>query len=104
MIVDAQYQIDAKNLIIGRRMLPQPLVRAADGRPYELQDVLPADSRFKVLVFAGDISNDAQLVTLHKVAAELEEILTRFARNESISDVFDILTIRYGMFLYHLGV
>lgn len=96
MITNVQYQAFAKNLIIGQRMIPQVLVRAADGRPYELQDLLPADARFKVLVFAGDTMSKAQLAILHKLADELEQILRKFVRNENLEDMFEILTIRYG--------
>jgi phenol 2-monooxygenase (NADPH) len=77
MITDTQYQTSAENLIIGWQIIPQILVHAADGRPFELQDLLIADARFKVLVFAGNTSSDVQLDTLHKLAAELEQILTK---------------------------
>ena len=38
-------------------MPPQIIIRAADARPFELQDLLPADTRFKVLIFAGDFAD-----------------------------------------------
>ncbi len=37
-------------------MPPQIILRAADARPYELQDLLPSDTRFKVIVFSGDVN------------------------------------------------
>ncbi|KAL5492636.1 hypothetical protein ACEPAI_4083 [Sanghuangporus weigelae] len=49
----------AAQIEIGKRMPPQVVLCAANGRPYELQDFLPADTRFKIVVFAGDL--DAQV-------------------------------------------
>ncbi|KLO06801.1 hypothetical protein SCHPADRAFT_678024 [Schizopora paradoxa] len=46
----------ASNLNIGTRMPPQIIIRAADARPFELHDLLPSDTRFKVIVFSGDIN------------------------------------------------
>jgi len=46
----------ASNLTIGTRMPPQIILRAADARPFELQDLLPSDTRFKVIVFSGDVN------------------------------------------------
>jgi len=48
-IVDPKHQKYAENLIIGKRILPQIFVRAADMCPVDIQDMLPADVRFKVL-------------------------------------------------------
>ena len=52
-ITNTTHQSHAANLIIGQRMLPHVFVRAADARPFEIQDLLPADTHFKLLVFAG---------------------------------------------------
>lgn len=46
----------ASNLTVGMRMPPQVILRAADARPFELQDLLPSDTRFKVIVFSGDVN------------------------------------------------
>lgn len=72
-IVNAKHQSVAKNLIIGQRMPPQVIVRAADARAYELQDLLPSDARFKILVFAGDTANPAQRAKVEKLVGEGRE-------------------------------
>lgn len=41
-------------------MPPQIILRAADNRPYEIQDLLPSDTRFKVVLFVGDVAGDKQ--------------------------------------------
>lgn len=46
----------AKNLTVGMRMPPQIIIRAADARPFELHDLIPSDTRFKVIIFSGDVN------------------------------------------------
>lgn len=95
-IVDVKHQTHAKSLIIGQRMLPQILVRAADARPYELQDLLPADTRFKVLIFTGDTTDAAQRANVEKLAEEMgrpDSFLKQYTPGQEKNEVFDILAI-----------
>lgn len=73
-------------------MPPQIVVRAADFRPYELQDLLPSDTRFKLLLFTGDISNTAQQIKLQRLADETEKLLQRYTPG-MIYDIFDVISI-----------
>jgi phenol 2-monooxygenase (NADPH) len=80
-------------------MPPQILIRAADARPVELQDLLPADSRFKVLIFAGDTTVVAQrmkMETLAEKMSEPESFLNKYTLAEEWNRVFDILAICLG--------
>jgi phenol 2-monooxygenase len=52
--IDPSHQAAAENLIIGQRLLPHVLVRAADTREFNIQDFAPSDSRFKLFVFPGE--------------------------------------------------
>ena len=77
------HQVHARALVVGQRMLPHVFVRAADARPLELQDLLPADTRFKILVFGGDIAVPADAAALRAAAAALarpDGFLRRFGR------------------------
>ena len=74
-------------------MIPQVLVRATDGRPYNIQDLLPADARFKILVFTGDTGNAEQMAKVHTLATDLEVVLGKYTRREKIETVFDIFAI-----------
>ena len=78
-------------------MPPQTVVCAADGGPYELQDLLPSDTQFKVLVFAGDTLSAEQLSRVHVLADELlgeGGILSRYApRDLGLPSIFDVLTL-----------
>jgi phenol 2-monooxygenase len=96
-IVNSKHQSHAQHLVIGERVPPQMVVCAADGGPYELQDLLPSDTRFKVLLFVGDTLCAEQLSRVNVLAGELlgkGGILLRYApRDLGTPSVFDILTL-----------
>ncbi|KAI0291528.1 FAD binding domain-containing protein [Multifurca ochricompacta] len=75
----------ASNLIIGQRLLPHVLVRAADAREVNIQDLAPADTRFKLFVFPGDHTQT--------VAAYLDNSQRFFYKRR---DAFDVITILQG--------
>ena len=94
-IVNTTHQTHAANLVIGQRMLPHVFVRAADARPFEIQDLLPADTRFKVLVFAGDTSDPQQLTRVRDLANAVDGpggFYRKFGGGDP-SKVFDVLSI-----------
>lgn len=99
-IVDTIHQGCAPNIIIGERMLPQIFVRAADARPVEIQDMLPADTRFKLLLFAGLLTPE-QLTKVRRFAEELE-LPTSFLQKYNYpaegkaQSMFDIISITAG--------
>ena len=97
-VVD-KYQSLATNLIIGERIPPQVFIRGADGRAFELQDLLPADVRYKVLVFTGDLDDSLQQERVDSLVKDLqkpESFFTRYASNGSSDSRFDIMTISKG--------
>ena len=73
-IVDPRHQKCAEKLIIGQRMHPQIFVRAADIRPVEIQDLLPADVRFKVLFFVGNLT-ETRTAELNLLAEKLSKLV-----------------------------
>ncbi|KAH9166686.1 FAD binding domain-containing protein [Lactarius sanguifluus] len=84
-VTNPLYQAAAENLIIGQRLLPHVLVRAADAREVNIQDLAPSDSRFKLFVFPG--------VHADKVASFLERPEGFFNRRR---DACSVITIMYG--------
>ncbi|KAF9224076.1 hypothetical protein BS17DRAFT_732840 [Gyrodon lividus] len=95
-VTDAHQSL-ASNLIIGERVPPQKFVRAADAWPYELQDLLPSDFRYKLLVFTGDFNDVLQTETVESMVKDLERpesFLTKYASAKSSR--FDIITISKG--------
>ncbi|KAG8995663.1 hypothetical protein FRB94_008888 [Tulasnella sp. JGI-2019a] len=96
-IVDSTNQSAAAHLTIGMRCLPTINQRAADCRPYNIQDLLPADTRFKLLLFPGELKNEKQMSKLRSLATELEQdtgFLKKYTpKNLAADSVFDIITI-----------
>lgn len=45
------------NLPLGERVPPCTMIRASDGRPVELQDILVFDGSFVLLIFPGDLTS-----------------------------------------------
>ncbi|KAG6829067.1 hypothetical protein H0H92_005841 [Tricholoma furcatifolium] len=96
IIVRPRHQEIATGLILGKRVPAQTLVRAADGRQFELQNLLPSDTRFKILVFTGDISEAEQKDKVNKLALDMganDGFLKQYSPHGVISTAFDILSI-----------
>ncbi|KAK7681578.1 hypothetical protein QCA50_015311 [Cerrena zonata] len=92
-IVEPKHQCVSDRLTVGMRMLPHVFIRAADARPYELHDLLPANTKWKLLVFTGDIGagNTKQIQRISQLAEELggnDGFLKKYS-----DGAFDILTI-----------
>ncbi|KDQ61457.1 hypothetical protein JAAARDRAFT_150177 [Jaapia argillacea MUCL 33604] len=96
-IVNYNYQGLASGVAIGQRMGPQIVIRVADARPFDVQDLLPADTRFKILIFAGDLTEPEQREKLNLIALEMgkpEGFLEKYTPKGAARDaVFDIMTI-----------
>lgn len=99
-IVDTAHQGSAPNIIIGERMLPQIFVRAADARPVDIQDMLPADTRFKLLLFVGLLTPE-KLTSVRRLAEEMQ-LPTSFLQKYGYptegkaQSMFDIIPITAG--------
>lgn len=96
-IVDTSRNELVKNIPIGQRMPPGTVLRLQDFRPYDMQDLVPSDTRFKILVFCGNTSKQEQKQKLDALAAHLQQprsFFKRFLPPGPPSDaIFDILTI-----------
>ncbi|KAJ7781886.1 FAD binding domain-containing protein [Mycena maculata] len=90
-IVDCRTQSCARNVVVGQRMPPQALVRAADFRPIELQDLLPSNTLFKLLVFPGDVA------ALDGLAVGLQIIKEKFGH---AVDVISIVSVKRPDFCF----
>ncbi|KAJ4470263.1 FAD binding domain-containing protein [Lentinula aciculospora] len=73
-IVDIKNQDIANGIIIGKRMPPGTVIRLLDFCPIHVHDLLPSDTRFKLLVFTGDISGTSQLGKLPQLAARIDHL------------------------------
>lgn len=94
-IVAGEWQASASKLTVGQRMVPYVFLCAADARPVNIQDRLPADARFKVLVFVGDITDKDTAARVHTLADSLvapTHFLKRYGHGGD-NTVFDVLCI-----------
>ncbi|PCH36404.1 hypothetical protein WOLCODRAFT_140399 [Wolfiporia cocos MD-104 SS10] len=83
------HQASVRGLVIGQCLHPHIFVRAADALPVDIHDMLPADGRFGVAVFAGDA--DTHLAAL---ARELDALLRRHAdQRGGVAAVFNVFTV-----------
>lgn len=93
------HQSLATNLVIGERVPPQKFVRAADAWPYELQDLLPSDFRYKLIVFTGDLDDSLQqdrIASLVKDLKRSESFWRKYASSKPSRSRFDIITVSKG--------
>lgn len=67
----------ARNVIVGMRFPSAQVVRFCDARPMQLVTALPADSRWHVVMFAGDILQQTAAARLIKVRQIPESIVGR---------------------------
>jgi phenol 2-monooxygenase len=81
-------------------MLPQIFVRVADARPIEIQDMLPSDTRFKLLLFVGLLTSE-QLGKVRRLAEDFElptSFLQKYGypEHDKAQSMFDIIPITSG--------
>ncbi|KAI5991841.1 thioredoxin-like protein [Pisolithus albus] len=100
VIVNAKHQCCAENPVVGQRMLPQIFVHAADARPVEIQDLLPADTRFKILIFLGSANEESRITEINDLANELSSPASFMqiyaADGQDSAPMFDLITIVAG--------
>ncbi|KAF8270632.1 FAD binding domain-containing protein [Lactarius quietus] len=84
-VTDPLHQAVAENLVIGQRLLPHVLVRAADAREVNIQDLASSDSRFKLFVFPGEHAP--------KIASFLERPEGFFNKRR---DAYSVVTVLHG--------
>ncbi|KDR69199.1 hypothetical protein GALMADRAFT_77605 [Galerina marginata CBS 339.88] len=100
-ITSEKHQDTAKNLIIGERILPQIFLRVADSRPVEIQDLMPSDARFKVLVFTGNSSSIDQLKKIRIVSQELDTLLSSLVKGKAVFDIITVSSAAKGRVRYN---
>ncbi|KAI0818888.1 FAD binding domain-containing protein [Irpex lacteus] len=93
IVADMKDTLSAK-LVLGQRLPPKIVLRAVDSTPIEIQDMCPSDTRFKIIVFTGDITQPSQLDLLNTFS---EEILGGDSFLKQLgADAFDIFTVIKG--------
>jgi phenol 2-monooxygenase len=92
-----EHQALASKLIVGERFPPSIIIRTADARPYEIQDLLTSDTRFKIAIFTGDQKNPEQKKKLDTLAAAVEKedsFIKKYTPKDLPGDaIFDIFSV-----------
>ncbi|KAI0537366.1 FAD binding domain-containing protein [Xylaria digitata] len=84
----------ATKLTVGMRFPSTLVIRVGDARQMWLTRALPADSRWHLVVFGGDIQDAGAAQRLQKLALNLEGLVRAFTPSESdIDSVFNIILV-----------
>ncbi|KAI1423263.1 FAD binding domain-containing protein [Xylaria sp. FL1777] len=84
----------ASKLSIGMRFPSTRVVRVGDAKQIWLTRALPADSRWHLLVFGGDIQDADTAKRLYKLASDLERLVRAFTPSDSDPDsIFNIILV-----------
>ncbi|EWZ28075.1 hypothetical protein FOZG_18209 [Fusarium oxysporum Fo47] len=76
----------ASGLTVGMRFPSNSVVRFSDARPMQLNQALPADGRWHVLVFCSRLSEGPMPEILSEVASALENVARMVTREEIAAD------------------
>ena len=90
----------AKNIKLGMRFPSYQVLNQSDARPWPFAQFLKSDGRFRIIVFAGNLDDEAQWRRIEKLGEALstsDSFVYRFTpSHKKIDSVFDILTIHSG--------
>ncbi|KAL4918330.1 FAD binding domain-containing protein [Aspergillus aurantiobrunneus] len=90
----------AKNIIVGMRLPSSQVVRHCDSKPVQLATSFKSDGRWRVMVFAGNISESQNKTRLDAVGAYLdsrESPLQKFRLNQGDPDsLIEPILVGYG--------
>ena len=95
MLTDGTYQTLCPGLEIGKRLPLETIIRVADCRPFDLQDILDGDAKWRLLLFVGDPRASGQEDTIHSLARYMlssEGIFRRFGFKKT-EDICEMVTI-----------
>lgn len=87
----------AKNIPLGARMPSYQVLNQCDARPWHFQEILKSDGRWRVVVFAGDVTIPRQKERIEAIGKQLahpEFFPRRFTpSSKPIDSVIEVLTI-----------
>ncbi|KAL2209384.1 hypothetical protein CC79DRAFT_1396290 [Sarocladium strictum] len=89
----------AEKIVIGMRMPSYKVLNQSDARPWHLQELLPSNGSWRILVFAGDVRNEAQALRLKTLGEALTfegsfyQRSKRVETNKKLPQVVEMLTV-----------
>lgn len=76
----------ATGLVVGMRFPSAQVVRFCDARAMQLVRALPADSKWHIVVFSGDILDQEAAIRLDKLSTKLANLVQRFTPDGKDAD------------------
>ena len=87
----------AKNIKLGMRFPSFQVLNQSDARPWQFQQFLTSDGRFRIILFAGNILDAAQMKRVQQFGSSLDSpnsFLHRFTpTGKKIDSVIEVLTL-----------
>ena len=87
----------APGIEVGKRMPSTKVLNQSDARPWHMQELLPSNGRWRVVIFTGDISDPAQKHKLDHLGRAIDDVgsfLRRFTSAGARDDaVFELLAV-----------
>jgi phenol 2-monooxygenase len=87
----------ATGINVGMRMPSFKVLNQADARPWHFQELLKSNGRWRLVIFAGNITNQSQHEKIKKLGESLgspKSFLKRFTpANRSYDSVIEVLTV-----------
>lgn len=101
VVMDASHQNLATGLTVGMRFHSAPVIRVADARPMQLGEVLKADGRWRLIVFAGNGDNGqpgGELAALcAHLGAQQDGLIRRYTpAGHDIDSIIDLRAVLQG--------
>lgn len=100
----------ATEIKIGMRMPSFRILNQSDARPWHLQELLKSNGRWRLIIFAGDLTSATNFARIKKLGASLsskDSFIRKFTpKDKPIDSVIEVLTVhsgpRYGVELLDL--
>lgn len=97
-VSSAHHTIDKQHLAtkipLGMRFPSFKVLNQSDARPWHFAEFLKSDGRFRIVIFAGDITEPAQKSRVEVLCKQLEPLLLRYTTiGSKINSVIQPLTI-----------
>ena len=90
----------ARNIKLGRRLQSYKVINQAEAGPVLLADLLKSDGRWRMIVFAGDLTNPDQAQRVNQLGELLAKphsfLRTYTPPSQPIDSVIELLTIHSG--------
>ncbi|KIM94699.1 hypothetical protein OIDMADRAFT_135710 [Oidiodendron maius Zn] len=90
----------ATNLKVGMRFPSTQVIRFCDAKAMQLAKALPADGRWRIMIFGGDIQNDASSRRLNQLGeyifSDSGPVQRHLPRGSDIDTFIEVILVLYG--------